>query len=287
MLQVLNLLPQIPIDISFQTQIPLTIAYCLESSIYRRWCPERGGVSPLHKEVRASCTLSKVLGGVTHQPSEGVDHPSSPAPSDNSVGSGGLWGSRHRSRSHARSITPAHSQQSGSVGLVAGHHSVHSHATEDGEVLSTKSELSHNEGDSTGEDDNAKEDKGGIKTSSDGQVASDGKEEQGHPHTQDTLTGISQVFGGHEDTDPESDPGEKIQCVWQKQCPKSPREDSPLKESSKSPSEEESPTDEALCNEARQKAQLLDTHFDAWHCNKIAKGVVGWVTRDTMICDLP
>ena len=36
MLQVLNLLPQIPIDISFQTQIPLTIAYCPESSIYRR-----------------------------------------------------------------------------------------------------------------------------------------------------------------------------------------------------------------------------------------------------------
>ena len=27
-LQVLNLLPQIPVDISFQTQIPLTIAYC-------------------------------------------------------------------------------------------------------------------------------------------------------------------------------------------------------------------------------------------------------------------
>ena len=36
MLQVLNLLPQIPIDISFQTQIPLTITYCLASSVYRR-----------------------------------------------------------------------------------------------------------------------------------------------------------------------------------------------------------------------------------------------------------
>ena len=66
MLQVLNLLLQIPIDISFQTQIPLTIAYCLESSIYRRWHPEQGGVSPLCKEVRASRTLSKVLGRVTH-----------------------------------------------------------------------------------------------------------------------------------------------------------------------------------------------------------------------------
>ena len=89
-LQVLHLVPQIPVDISFQTQIPLTIAYCLESSIYRRWCPEQGGVSPLCKEVRASRTLTKVLGGITHQRSEGVDHPPSPAVLDNSVGLGGL-----------------------------------------------------------------------------------------------------------------------------------------------------------------------------------------------------
>ena len=100
-LQVLNLLPQIPMDVSFQTQIPLTIAYCLESSVYRRWCPEQGSVLLLHKEVRASCTLSKVLGGITRQPSEGMDHPPSPAASDNSAGSGGMWGSRHRSCSHA------------------------------------------------------------------------------------------------------------------------------------------------------------------------------------------
>ena len=45
--------------------------------------------------------------------------------------------------------------------------------------------------------------------------------------------------------------------------------------------------DEALRDEARQKAQLLDTHFNAWHHNKIVKGIVGWATRDTMICDLP
>ena len=48
----------------------------------------------------------------------------------------------------------------------------------------------------------------------------------------------------------------------------------PPKESSKS-SEEEPPTDEALCNEARQKAQQLDTCFDAWCHKKIAKGVTG------------
>ena len=100
-LQVLNLLLQIPVDISFQSQIPLTIAYCLESSVYRRWHPEQGGVSPLCKEVRASHTLSKVLGKVTHQPSEGMDCPPSPAASDNSAGSGGLWGSRDQSRSRA------------------------------------------------------------------------------------------------------------------------------------------------------------------------------------------
>ena len=100
-LQVLNLVPQIPVDVSFQALSPLTIAYCPESSIYRRWCPEQGGVSPLCKEVRASQTLTKVLGKVTHQPSEGVDRPPSPAASNNSVGSGRLWGSRDQLCSHA------------------------------------------------------------------------------------------------------------------------------------------------------------------------------------------
>ena len=80
MLHVLNLLPQIPIDILFQAQIPLTITYCPESSIYRRWCLKQGGFSPLCKEIRASCTLSKVLGRVTHQPSGSASHPASPAP---------------------------------------------------------------------------------------------------------------------------------------------------------------------------------------------------------------
>ena len=226
-LQVLNLLLQIPIDVSFQTQIPLTIAYCPESSVYRRWHLEQGSVSPLCKEVRASRTLSKVLGRVTHQPSEGMDHPPSPAASDNSVGSGGPRGSRGQSPSHAQSITPAHSQRSGSVGSVAGHHSVRSHATEGGEESSSESKLSHGEEDVTGEDETTEAGKGGVKTLSDGQVASDGEEGQECPQTQDTLTGVSQVFSRHEDTDPESDPGEKIQPIWQKQHPKSPKEDSP------------------------------------------------------------
>ena len=35
------------------------------------------------------------------------------------------------------------------------------------------------------------------------------------------------------------------------------------------------------------RAQQLDTNVDAWQHKKIAKGITGWATRDTMICDLP
>ena len=79
-LQVLNLLPQIPINILLHMQIPLTITYCPESSTYRKWCPEQGTILPPIKEIRASCTLSKVLGGVTHQPSESAGCPPLPLP---------------------------------------------------------------------------------------------------------------------------------------------------------------------------------------------------------------
>ena len=79
-LRILPLLQQIPMDILYETQIPLTIAYCPESSVYRRWHPKQGGVSPFCKEVRASWTLTKVLGGVQHQDSEGADCAPSPPP---------------------------------------------------------------------------------------------------------------------------------------------------------------------------------------------------------------
>ena len=137
-LQVLNLLPQIPVDVSFQAQIPLTITYCPKSSIYRRWHREQGRVSPLHKEVRASQTLTKVLGMVTHQPSEGVDCSPSPAVSNNSAGLGGLWGSRNQSCSHAQSITSLRSQRSGSA---------QSQVTDGSQETSSKSELSNEEED--------------------------------------------------------------------------------------------------------------------------------------------
>ena len=93
-LQVLNLFPQIPIDILFHMQIPLTITYCPESSIHREWHPKQGGVLPLCKEIRASHTLPKVLGGVTHQLSESVGRPPSPIPLEPLCGSQwvtGLW----------------------------------------------------------------------------------------------------------------------------------------------------------------------------------------------------
>ena len=60
LMHVLLLLLQFPMDVSFQTQILLTITYCPESSVYRRWHSEQGGVSPLCKEVRASWILPKV-----------------------------------------------------------------------------------------------------------------------------------------------------------------------------------------------------------------------------------
>ena len=61
----------------------------------------------------------------------------------------------------------------------------------------------------------------------------------------------------------------------------------PSKESSESSSEEEQPTDKALHDKAWQRARQLDTNFDTWWHKKIAKGIAGWATRDTMICNLP
>ena len=85
----------------------------------------------------------------------------------------------------------------------------------------------------------------------------------------------------------QSDTKEKIQSTWQKWHQPSPKEDTPSKDSGESSSEEEQPTNEALCDKAQQWAWQLDTNFDVWQCKKIAKGIAGWATRDTMICNLP
>ena len=73
------------------------------------------------------------------------------------------------------------------------------------------------------EDEDVEANKGEVEVLSNGQVASDGEEGQGCPPIQDTLTGISQVFGTHKDFDLESDPGEKIQSGWRKRCQPSPQ----------------------------------------------------------------
>ena len=103
-----------------------------------------------------------------------------------------------------------------------------------------------------------------VEVLSDGQAVSDGKEGQGCPQIQNTLTGISHVFGTHEETDAKSNPGEKIQSIWQKQHQPSPKEGMPSKDLSGSSSKEEQPTDEALRGKARQRARQLDTNFNAW-----------------------
>ena len=219
-----------------------------------------------------------MLDGVTHQPNEGVDCPPSPAVSNNSAGLGGLWGSRDQSCSHAQSIASFRSQQSGSA---------QSQATDDSQETSSESELSHEEEDAPCEDEDLEAGKGEVEVLSDGQVTSNGEEGPGCPQIQNTLTGISHIFGTHEQTDAESNPREKIQFIWQKQHQSSPKGGTPSKDLSGSSSKEEQPTNEALCNKAQQRAQQLDTNFDAWQCKKIAKGITGWATRDTMICDLP
>ena len=110
MLHILPLLLQIPVDISHNMQIPFTIAYCLESSVYRRWHPEQGGVSPFCKVVRASWTLTKMLSGAHHPDSKGVDCTPSPTTSEGFVGLGGSRDSRAQSHSHSQSITSHCSQ---------------------------------------------------------------------------------------------------------------------------------------------------------------------------------
>ena len=100
------------------------------------------------------------------------------------------------------------------MGSAAGCHSIHSQAIKHSEVSSSESDSSQGKAVSTEEEDNAKEGKGRIETSSDEQEASDGEDQQDHPHTQDTLTGVSQLFGKHEDTDAKSDSREKVQIAW-------------------------------------------------------------------------
>ena len=119
-------------------------------------------------------------------------------------------------------------------------------------------------------------------------MASDGDEGSGCSPPQNTLSGVSHLFGTHEETDVESDHKEETPPTWQKWCQPRPKEETSSHESEESSSsEEEQLTDEALLDECRQRAWRMDTNFDAWWRKKIAKGLPGWAARDTMICNLP
>ena len=268
-LRILPLLPQIPVDVLYKTQIPLIIAYCLESSVYRRWHAEHGRVSPFRKEVRASQTLTKVLGGMHCQNSEGADRAPSPTTSEGSTGLNRSQGSRTRSCSCSQSITSCRSHWSGSA---------HSWTTKDDKESSSGSEPSHTEEDTPHDDEYAEIHEGDGDVLSDGQAASDGDEGPGHSPPWNTLSGVSHVFGTHEETDVESDHEEETPPMWQKWCQPSPKEDTSSHESEESSSsEEEQPTDEALRDKCWQWARCMDTNFNAWQCKKIAKGLPGWL----------
>ena len=284
-LHILPLLPHVPVDISYEMQIPLIITYFPESSIYRRWDTDHGGVSPFCKEVRASRTLTKVLGSIHHKKSEGVDCSLSPTASKASEGSGGSQGSRARSRSHSGSITSHRSHRLGST---------YSWNTKDDNESISGSEPSHTKEDAPRDDEHAEicegdgEVLGNGEVLGDGQVASNGKDGLGGFPTQNTHLGVSHIFGTHEETDGESVHEEGTPPKRQKQCQPSPKEETSSHESEESSSsEEEQLTDEALHDRCRQRVQHMDTNFNAWWCKKIAKGLRGWATRDTMICDLP
>ena len=88
---------------------------------------------------------------------------------------------------------------------------------------------------------------------SDGQVASDGNEGPGCSPPRNTHSGVSHVFGTHEETDVESDHKEGTPLTWQKWRQPSPKEETSSHESEESSSsEEEQPTDEALRDKCRQ-----------------------------------
>ena len=232
-LRILPLLLQIPVDVSYEMQIPLTITYCPESSVYRRWHPKQGRVSPFCKEVRASHTPTKVLIRVHCQDSEGVDHAPSPTASEGSAELDGSQGSRAWSCSRARSITSHHSRRSGSA---------LSQATNDSRESSSESKLSRMEKDAPHKDEYTEVCKDDAEVLSNGQAGSEDDEGPGHSPIRNTLSGVSHVFSMHEETDVESDHEEKVQPAWLKWCQPSPKEDMPSKESEESSSEEEQPS---------------------------------------------
>ena len=113
-----------------------------------------------------------------------MDHLPSPAVSNNSAGSGGLWGSRDRSCSCAQSIASCRSWRSGSA---------QSQVTDDDQETSSESKLSHEEEDAPCEDEDAEAGKGEVEVLNDGQVASNGEEDTLKSKTPSLALAMSSV----------------------------------------------------------------------------------------------
>ena len=109
-LQILKLLPTIPIDFSFHAPISIMLAYGPESYASRPWLKEGGETSSLGKKARASCLLTKKLKQLAHE-EKGED--SSPEISASLAGSCGstAHGSQH--------LPPAPAPQGESPGCIA------------------------------------------------------------------------------------------------------------------------------------------------------------------------
>ena len=134
------------------------------------------------------------------QDSEVADHAPSPATSEGSMGLGSSRGSRAWSHSRSQSITSHCSRRSGSA---------HSRTTKDDKESSSGSKHSHAEEDAPHDDEYTEICEDDAEVLGDGQVASYGNEDPGHSPIQKTLSGVSHIFGTHEETDVESDHEEK------------------------------------------------------------------------------
>ena len=136
--------------------------------------------------------------------------------------------------------------------------------TNNGWETSSESKTSHKEENAPSENENVEIHEDNAEVLRNDQVGSDGDKGQDHSLIQNTLSGVSHIFGMHEETDKESNKEEKIpSTLWKRHQP-SPKEDTPSKELSQSSSEEDQPTNKALHDKAQQWARQLDTNFDAW-----------------------
>ena len=219
------------------------------------------------------------MGSIHRKNSKGADCSLSPAASEASARSGGSRGSRARSRSRSGSITSHRSHRSGST---------YSWTTKDDNESISESEPSHAKKDAPHDNEHAEIREGNGEVLGDSQAASNGEDGPGGSPTQNTHSGVSHVFGTHEETDGESVHEEGTPPKRQKWCQPSPKEEVSSHESEELfSSKEEQLTDKALHDRCQQQARRMNTDFDARQSKKITKGLPGWATRDTMICDLP